>query len=71
MFGVGRDLKAQPAPTPCHGQGFHPPGQAAQAPMQPGLERFQGWGTTDSLNHHQEEQRRSFWFFSSLNHRQI
>ena len=43
MVQVGRDLKAHP--TPCHGQGCHPAAQAAQGPIQPGLEHLQGWGT--------------------------
>jgi len=33
-FGVERTVK----PTPCHGQSCHPPTQAAQGPVQPGLE---------------------------------
>ena len=37
-------------PTPSHGQGCPPPGEAAQGPIQPGLERLQGWGTTASLD---------------------
>lgn len=41
MARVGRDLKDNPIPNPCHGQGGHPPlAQAAQSPMQPGLEQF-------------------------------
>ena len=36
-------------PNPCRGQGCPPPAQAAQGPIQPGLERLQGWGTTASL----------------------
>jgi len=32
MACVGWDLKAHPVPTPCHGQGCHPPAQAARAP---------------------------------------
>jgi len=46
MVWVGRDLKAHPVSTPCHGQGCHPPAQAAQGPIQPGLECLQRWGTT-------------------------
>lgn len=38
---VGRDLKAQPAPTPCREQACHPPDQAAQGSIQPDLERCQ------------------------------
>jgi len=37
MARVGRDLKDHPVPTPCRGQGCHP-AEAAQGPMQPGLE---------------------------------
>jgi len=33
---------------PCHGQGCHPLGQAAQVPIQPSLEHLQGWGTHSS-----------------------
>ena len=47
MAWVGRDLKDHEAPTPCCRQGHQPPyliqGQAAQGPIQPGLEHFQGW----------------------------
>lgn len=41
MTCIGRDLKAQLIPTPCHGhlplKGF------AQSSVQPGLEYLQGW----------------------------
>uniref|UniRef100_A0A672VEE9 IF rod domain-containing protein n=1 Tax=Strigops habroptila TaxID=2489341 RepID=A0A672VEE9_STRHB len=41
-----RDLKAPPAPTPCHGQGHLPLEQVAPSPcVQPGLEHCQGWGS--------------------------
>jgi len=44
---VGRDLKDHEAPTPHHRQGPQPPhfipDQAAQGPIQPGLENLQGW----------------------------
>ena len=47
MAWVGRDLKDHKAPTPCCRQGHQPPyqilDQAAQAPIQPGLEHLQGW----------------------------
>ena len=43
---VGRDLKAHPVSTLCHGQGCDPADQAAQGPIQPGLECLQGWGLT-------------------------
>ena len=49
MVSVGTDLKDHSVPTLCHGQGCPPPAQAAQGPIQPGLERLQGWGTTASL----------------------
>ena len=45
MVWVGRDLRAHPVPTPCHGQGCHPAAQTAQGHNQPGLEHLQGWGT--------------------------
>ena len=38
MAWVGKDLKAHPVPTHCCGQGCHPAAQAAQGPIQPGLE---------------------------------
>jgi len=48
MAWVGRDLKDHQAPTPCHMQGCRPSyltlDQAAQGPIQPGLECLQGWG---------------------------
>ena len=44
---AGRDLKDHEAPTPPHRQGHQPPhfipAQAAQGPIQPGLEHLQGW----------------------------
>ena len=44
------EVTSQPMlPNPCHEQGCPPPAQAAQGPIQPGLERLQGWGTTASL----------------------
>jgi len=47
MAWVGRDLKDHEAPTPCCSQGHQPPylilDQAAQGPIQPGLEHLQGW----------------------------
>jgi len=46
---VGRDLNTHPIPIPGHGQGCSPPAQAAQSPIQPGLEHLQRWGTTASL----------------------
>ena len=38
MVWVGRDLKNHPVLLPCHGQGPHPPAQAAASPVQPGLD---------------------------------
>ena len=44
---AGRDLKDHEAPTPRCRQGHQPPhlipAQAAQGPIQPGLEHLQGW----------------------------
>ena len=49
MAWVGRDLNDHEAPTPCQTQGHQLPhlilDQAAQGPIQPGLEHLQGWGT--------------------------
>jgi len=45
MAWVGKNLKAHAVPTHCHGQGCYPPAQAAQGPIQAGLEQLQGWGT--------------------------
>ena len=46
MVWAGRDLKAHPVPTPCHGQGHLPLEQVAPSPcVQPGLEHCQGWGS--------------------------
>lgn len=42
-----RDLR-DPVSTPCHGQGRHPPAQAAQGAIQPGLEHLPEWGTHSS-----------------------
>jgi len=38
MVWVGRDLKSHPATTLCHGQGCLPPAEAAEGPIQLGLE---------------------------------
>ena len=47
MVGVGRDLKDHQLQPPCHMQDHQPPhlilDQAAQGPIQPGLEHLQGW----------------------------
>jgi len=43
MAWVGRDPKDDESPIPCHRQGHQPPlDQAAQGPIQPGLEHLQG-----------------------------
>ena len=42
---VGKDLKAHPAPTPCHGQGCPPAAQAAHGPHPTRPECLQRWGT--------------------------
>jgi len=44
MAQVGRDLKDRPVPNPLLLTGCPPPDQAAQGPIQPGLELLQGWG---------------------------
>jgi len=44
-----RGAQSPPSATPGHGQGCPPPAQAAQGPIQPGLESLQGWGTHSSL----------------------
>jgi len=49
MAWVEGDFKDHLVPNLCRGQGYHPPAQAAQGPIQPGLEHFQGWDTTASL----------------------
>jgi len=46
---ASRDLKAHAVPTPCHGQGCRPPAQAAQGPIQPGLENLRDEAPTASL----------------------
>lgn len=42
MVWVGRDLKAHPVSTLCHGQGHLPPDQAAQGHIQLGFEHLEG-----------------------------
>ena len=39
MAWVGRDPKACPVATPCHGQGYLPVDQAARCPIQWGITR--------------------------------
>jgi len=40
QFGL-EGSQSPPSPNHCHGQGCPPPAQAAQGPIQPGLERLQ------------------------------
>jgi len=44
MAWIAKAHDAHPVPTPCRVQGRHPAAQAAQRPIQPGLECLQGWG---------------------------
>jgi len=44
MAWVEKGHNDHPVPTPCYVQGLHPPDQAAQSHVQPGLECLQGWG---------------------------
>ena len=54
--GLGwRDLKDHPVPTCCDGLVAPPPDQAAQGPIQPGLEHLQGCGI-HSISGHPNEQ---------------
>ena len=46
LEGTLKVIELQP---PCHGQSCLSLDQAAQGPVQPGLEHLQGWGTTASL----------------------
>jgi len=46
MARVGRDLKAHAVPTACRGQGCHPPAQAAQGSIQPGLDTSRDGAST-------------------------
>jgi len=48
MSWAGRDLKAHPAPTPCHGQRFPYQLRLPRAPSNLALS-LQGWGITASL----------------------
>ena len=45
MVRVGRVLEAHQVPALSCGQAYHPPAQAAQGPIESGLEGLQGWGT--------------------------
>lgn len=47
---IGRDFKTHPVPPPRHGQGCHLPDQAAQDPIQHGIECLRGWGITSKNN---------------------
>ena len=44
-----KGLQSPSIPTPLPWAVLPPPAQAAQGPIQPGLECLQGWGTTASL----------------------
>ena len=47
------EVTSQPMlPNPCHEQGCPPPAQAAQGPIQPGLERLQGYTSSPFPNLH-------------------
>jgi len=52
-----KQLKAHQVPTPCHGQSY-PAAQAAQGPIQPGLECLQGWDTVWASAHLDSENAR-------------
>ena len=43
--------QSPPRPNPCHGQGYLPPAQAAQGPIQPGLEHLQLLWAAVSASH--------------------
>jgi len=45
MVWVGKELKDQTVPTPCHRQGQLPLAQVVQSHIQTGLENFQGEGS--------------------------
>ena len=49
---VGGDLKDLLVPIPCCVEGCHPQDQAAQGPIQPDLECFQGWSTQSFFGQH-------------------
>lgn len=49
MASFGGYLADLLVPPPLLRAGSHPPDQAAQGPMQPGLVHLQGWGTQTSL----------------------
>lgn len=49
---VGSDLKDHLVPIPCHGQRHPPLDQVAQSPIQPTLERSQGWGVHNFSGQH-------------------
>lgn len=44
MSWVEKDLRHHPLATPWQGQGHLPADQAAESPIHPGPEHFQGWG---------------------------
>jgi len=44
LFGLEGTFRGHLAQPPCSEQGHLQPDQAAQSPVQPGLECFQGWG---------------------------
>jgi len=43
-FGVAGTFRGHVVQPPCSEQGLLQPDQAAESPVQPGLEWFQGWG---------------------------
>jgi len=45
MAWAGRDMKDHLVPTSCCRQGCYPAAQAAQGPIQPGLQQPHRWGT--------------------------
>jgi len=52
MAWVEKDHNDHLVSTPCYVQGHHPPDQAAQSHIQPGLECLQGWGIHSLLGQH-------------------
>jgi len=55
MAWVGMNLKDHEAPTPCHRQDHQPPylipDQAAQGPIEPGLEHLLEWHSDRTVVH--------------------
>jgi len=72
--GKGPSFKAHLLQPPCHVQGHLQPDEAAHSPIQPGLEKFQGWGISHCYGQpvpwfcHPRQKKKIIFFLTSSLH---